>query len=90
MPKVSKAQNYAIQYLSENGKDPEDISKELNVSLTQVKKISSTHTKSITDEDGNGSRVMDPTLSMQMDEQRKANNLKPSIGSQEHIFRPKK
>ena len=90
MPKVSKAQNYAIQYLSENGKDPEDIAKELNVSLTQVKKISSTHTKSITDEEGNGSRVMDPTLSMQMDEQRKANNLKSSTNNHEHIFRPKK
>lgn len=89
MAKVSKAQNYAIQYLSENGKAPEDIAKELNVSLTQVKKISSTHTKSITDNEGNGSRIMDPTLSMLMDETRKANNTESKTTNQEHIFRPK-
>jgi len=42
MPKLSKTKQYAVKYLSQQGLSPEDISKELKVSVDQVKSLITT------------------------------------------------
>ena len=48
MAKLSKANQYAIQYLHQNSKDAEAISKELGVSINQVNKFIETLSKNDT------------------------------------------
>lgn len=94
MARISKAQQYAVQYLYSQNTNIDDIVADLKISKTQVEKIlekAPAPNQRAINQDAqptNNARVMTPAESMQLDEYKKRNQLN-TPENKSHIFRPK-
>jgi len=97
MPKISKAQSYAIEYLYKDGNTVDFISSDLNLSVKQVQNVidekgigvdnKPTTKQTNTDRDPHSPRIMTQTDSMIADDKR--SKYISAHTDQSHIFRPK-
>jgi len=99
MPKISKAQTYAVEYLYTSGKNIDFICEDLNLSKKQIEtiiqdknlttQISNANTETINEnkQSSNNARIMTKNDSMLADDLRK--KTQPTTVNHSHIFRPK-